>query len=75
MTEYLEKGKINLRFDLRKLALWGESVAPNEVNFEWPTPKDLEMMSPDVGLHAIQFKTLAGETPAIASVLCVLTNG
>ena len=74
IDEFLDTGKLKPRFDLRKLPMWGEFVAPNEINFEWPKAKDLDMMSPDICLHAIQFKSTVYPA-AIASALCVLSNG
>jgi len=53
LSEYLELGKLKQRFDLKKLPVWGNQIDSSEVNFEWPTHQDVELMSPDVGLKAI----------------------
>ncbi len=60
-------------FELKKLPILGEQVDPSEINFEWPVARDLELMSPEVSLKAIQFKT-ALSNPAIASAVVVLSN-
>jgi len=39
---------------LRKLPLWGgEDVSEDEINFEYPTQRILNLMSPDVKLESI----------------------
>jgi len=60
------------RIRLKKLPLWGvRQVAPQEINFEWPTQEMIERMDPDVKLS---FLDLKGGSP-ISSIKCTLTNG
>jgi len=73
LSSFLDSGKLKPMFDLKKLPILGEQVDLSEINFEWPAAKDLELMSPDVCLKAIQFKT-AMSNPAIASAVVVLSN-
>ena len=73
LTEFLDTGRLKPRFDLKRLPIWGLQADSSEINFEWPTTRDLDLMSPDVSLKAIQFKTSASSA-AIASVVCVLSN-
>ena len=54
--------------------MWGSQAFDSDITFSWPSLKDLTLMSPDVSLKAIQFKTSANFS-AIASIVCVLSNG
>ena len=57
LSEFLDTGHVLPKFNIRKLPMWGIQVEDTEINFEWPTLRDLDMISPDVSLSAIQFKT------------------
>ena len=60
------------RIRLKKLPLWGaRQVAPQEINFEWPTQEMIERMDPDVKLFLLDFRG----NYAISSIKCTLTNG
>ena len=43
-------------FSLKRLPLWGEQVAPHEIEFQWPMQEMLANLAPDVHLHSINFK-------------------
>ena len=57
-------------FSLRKLPLWGEQVSLLEIDFEWPTLEEFDMMERDVSLQSL---TLTG-SGMLTSVQCTLTN-
>ena len=58
------------KYSLRKLPMWGEQAAPNEVTFEWPLESD--KMWPTVRLQALEMKS---NSSVLSSVRCVLSNG
>ena len=75
LSEFVYTGKLKPKFGLKRLPIWGEQVSSSEINFEWPLKNDLDnLMSPDVTLKALQFKTSLSNH-AIASVTCVLQSG
>ena len=45
------------RFTLRKLPMWGEQVAVNQIDFEWPTQEMLDQMPADVSLRSLEFSS------------------
>jgi len=66
----LELDTTKRKFTLRKLALWGEQVESDKINFEWPLEAD--MIWPNVRLQSLEMKTNAS---VLSSVRCVLSNG
>lgn len=58
------------KYTLRKLAMWGEQVENDAINFEWPA--DIDMIWPTVKLESLELKSSAS---VVSSVRCVLSNG
>ena len=63
---------LKYKYTLRKVPCWGERVAAERINFEWPTQAMLDQMPPGVSLKSLHFKLCDG---TISSVKCTLTNG
>ena len=61
----LRKEREATRCALIKLPLWGENVASDAINFEWPTQQAFEKMDRSISLKSIRF---ADWNPAITSV-------
>lgn len=59
------------KYSLRKLALWGEQVSTEEINFEWPDASS-DIIWPSVQLHTLEMKSFAC---VLSSIRCVLSNG
>ena len=53
LTEFLDTGKLKPKFGLKRLPMWGQQVLASDINFEWPMPRDLNMIAPDVTLKAL----------------------
>lgn len=71
MGEFIPKPKY--RYVLRKLPLWGDQVADDELNFEWPTQAQFDKLGPDVRLQSIELK---GDYDGwLSYVKCNLSDG
>lgn len=66
----LELDDSKRKYSLRKLALWGEQVEADAINFEWP--KEEDMIWPKVKLQSLELKS---NSSVLSSVRCVLSNG
>lgn len=53
--------------------MWGEQVAADAINFEWPTQAMIDQWPADVSLKAITFST-SDRVGSIASVQCTLST-
>ena len=60
-----------LRFTLRKLPMWGEQVAEDVIDFEWPTVDMISDLPEDIKLKKLQFGSYWNN---ISSVTCILSN-
>ena len=61
-----------VRYTLERLPAWGETVRPEEINFQWPTQEVFDQMDSQVYLKSIQFKN--NGYGAVTSVACFYSN-
>ena len=61
-----------VRNTLERLPAWGETVRPEEINFQWPTQEIFDQMDSEVYLKSIQFKN--NGYGAVTSVACFYSN-
>ena len=62
-------------FVLKKLPMWGEQVAADAINFEWPTQEIFDEWPLDVSLKSITFSDSSKQTSFISSVQCTISTG
>ena len=64
-----------MRFQLKKLPIWGKNVTMQEESFAWPDSMMCQGMSSDVYLNSIEISTYYGHSDRISAVQGTLSSG